>query len=400
MVNAAKLFLASLLVLMLLALGGLSAMGPSGLASFFVSASTALKSAQASPAVALQSPQAPNDTATLGSQNAPSAQSAVADARTAVKVAGPAVVTVINTLSTQSGTNPGRRFGGGIAPQASGSGVIIDNKGYILTNNHVVEQQQSLQVIYADGSQASATLVGTDPYSDLAVIKVDGSVPGVAQFGNSDALEVGQPVVAIGSALGDYQNTVTEGIVSGLHRSVQDANSPSLQDLIQTDAAINHGNSGGPLLDLSGKVVGINTAVVRGDSGTGDVAEGLGFAIPSKTAQQVASQIMSQGSVERPFIGITYQPIDAQVAATYNLARDTGLLITEVQAGSPADKAGIAANSILVKFDGVELDGTSSLLELLMKHKIGDTVKVTIVPANSQTEKEVSITLAARPAGQ
>jgi 2-alkenal reductase len=398
MVKTAKLFLASLLVAMLLALGGLSVAGPSGLASFFASAGTALQAAQASPAVALGSTQAPNDTA-LGNQNSQNAQSAVADARTAVHVAGPAVVTVVNTLSTQSGGNFGRRFGG-TAPQASGSGVIIDSKGYILTNNHVVEGQQSIQVIFSNGTKTTATLVGTDPYSDLAVLKVDGAVPGVAQFGNSDALEVGQPVVAIGSALGDYQNTVTEGIVSGLHRSVQDANAPSLQDLIQTDAAINHGNSGGPLLDLTGKVVGINTAVVRGDASTGDIAEGLGFAIPAKTAQQVANQIMSKGSVERPYIGISYQPIDAQVAAYYNLSRDTGLLITDVQKDSPADKAGITANSIMTRFDGTDLSGTSSLLELLMKHKIGDTVKVTIVPANSQTEKEVSITLAPRPAGQ
>ena len=400
MVKAGKLFFAALLVLMLLALGGLSAAGPSGLASFFVSASSAISAAQASPAVALQSTQAPTDSQSQSAQNAPSAQSSVADARTAVKVAGPAVVTVINTLSTQSGGQFGRQFGGGIAPQASGSGVIIDGKGYILTNNHVVEQEQSLEVVFANGTKAPATLVGTDAFSDLAVIKVSGTMPGVAQFGNSDTLEVGQPVVAIGSALGDYQNTVTEGIVSGLHRTVTDANSPSLQDLIQTDAAINHGNSGGPLLDLSGKVVGINTAVVRGDATSGDVAEGLGFAIPSKTAQQVANQIISGGSVERPFIGITYQAIDAQVAAQYNLPTDTGLLITDVSAGSPAEKAGITPNSVMTKFDGVTLTDSSSLLELVMKHKVGDTVKVTIIPANSQVAKEISITLAARPAGQ
>jgi 2-alkenal reductase len=397
MLNATKLFLASLLVVMLLALGGLSAVGSSGIASFFSNSNAALDAAQASPAVALSGTQP--TAGESSTQNAPGAQSGVADARTAVRVAGTAVVTVINTLTSQSGGNFGRRFGGA-SPQASGSGVIIDNRGYIVTNNHVVEQQQSLQVVFADGSRTSATLVGTDPYSDLAVIKVDRSVPAVAQFGDSDALEVGQPVVAIGSALGDYENTVTEGIVSGLHRTLQDANAPSLQDLIQTDAAINHGNSGGPLLDLSGKVVGINTAVVRGDTSTGDVAEGLGFAIPAKTAQQVANQLMAQGSVERPFIGISYQPIDAQVAAYYNLSRTTGLLITDVQSGSPAEKAGITANSIMTSFDGTELTGTTSLVELLMKHKIGDTVKAMIVPPDSQTEKEVTITLAERPAGQ
>jgi 2-alkenal reductase len=398
MFKVATLFLASLLVVMLLALGGLSVAGPSGLASFFA-ATAAQQAAQASPAAVVDGAQSASDSSSLAAQDAPVTQSAVADARNAVHLAGPAVVTIINTLSTQSGGTLGRRFGN-VAPQASGSGVIIDSQGHIVTNNHVVEGQQSLQVIFSDGTKTSATVVGTDPYSDLAVIKVSGKMPGVAQFGNSDSLEVGQPVVAIGSALGDYENTVTEGIVSGLHRTLQDANSPSLQDLIQTDAAINHGNSGGPLLDLNGKVVGINTAVVRGDTSTGDVAEGLGFAIPSKTVQQIANQIMSSGSVVRPYIGISYQPIDAQVAAYYNLSRTTGLLITDVQTGSPAEKAGITANSIMTKFDGTELSGTSSLLDLLMKHKIGDTVKVTIVPPGSQSEKEVSVTLAARPAGQ
>src|SRR5262249_12468557 len=160
--------------------------------------------------------------------------------------------------------------------------------------------------------------------------------------------EPGQPVVAIGSALGDYRNTVTEGIVSGLHRSIDGS---SAGDFIQTDAAINHGNSGGPLIDMSGKVIGINTAVVRSGGAIGDVAEGLGFAIPSNTVKQVADQLIKSGAVTRPFMGVTSMVITPQVAAYYNLSRQQGVYITDVMSGSPAAKAGIVANSIITRFD-------------------------------------------------
>jgi 2-alkenal reductase len=406
MVKFATLFFASLLVVMLVALGTLSLTGPSGATSFFDSASAGQNSSQANPdaptAAAAPAPSAPRDTAAPGvipQATAAQAGAGIIDARVAVRVAGPAVVTVINTLATQSGG-----FGGGdVTPQASGSGVIIDKDGHIITNDHVVTGQQSLQVIFADGTKANAMLVGTDPYSDLAVIKVAGPVPAVAEFGDSDTLQPGQPVVAIGSALGDFANTVTAGVVSALHRSIQDANSPSLTNLIQTDAAINHGNSGGPLLDINGKVVGINVAVVRTDTSAGlggDVAEGLGFAIPGNTAQQIGSQLISKGAVDRPFLGISYQALTPQIASQYSLPRDSGLLITDVLPGSPAEKAGITANSIMTKFEGTSLTDAGSLLQMLMKHKIGDTVTVTIIPAGSQAEKDVKLTLAARPPGQ
>ena len=173
-------------------------------------------------------------------------------------------MTVVNKMQAQSAR--GVPLGmSATPPEALGSGVIIDNQGRIITNNHVVENQQSLEVIFADGTRAPATLVGTDAFSDLAVIKVEGKVPAVAQLGDSDKLEAGQPVVAIGSALGDFRNTVTAGVVSALHRDlVGDGVNSTVRDLIQTDAAINHGNSGGPLIDTSGHVIGINTAVVRG----------------------------------------------------------------------------------------------------------------------------------------
>lgn len=407
MASTARLFFTSLLLVMLLALGTLSLVGPSGPESFFAEA-TAAQGQITSPdnTQALSSTTVvPNDTASpLSIQQSPTFQggAGIIDARAAVRAAGPAVVTVINTLNTQPSGGFGN--GGSTAPQASGSGIIIDKQGDIITNDHVVEGQKSLQVIFADGTKADAKLVGTDPYTDIAVIKVDVAVPAVAQFGDSDTLQPGEPVVAIGSALGDFANTVTAGVVSALHRTIQDANSPSLTNLIQTDAAINHGNSGGPLLDLSGKVIGINVAVVRSDSSglgsTADVAEGLGFAIPGNTAQQISGQLISKGAVDRPFLGISYQPITPQIASYYNLPRDSGLLITDVQSGSASDKAGIVANSVMTKFDGTSVTDASSLLQLLMKHKIGDTVTVTIIPPNSTTEKDIQVTLGARPAGQ
>ena len=327
------------------------------------------------------------------------AQGGLIDARTAVRKTGPAVVTVINQLdSGNSQVNP--LDGTGQAPSASGSGVVVDQRGYIVTNDHVVAGAKSLQVIFSDGKKENATLVGTDPFSDLAVIKVDTNFATVAQFGDSDTLEPGQPVVAIGSALGDFRNTVTAGIVSALHRDLDDPQSPALRDLIQTDAAINHGNSGGPLLDIDGNVIGINVAVVRGAGMGTDVAEGLGFAIPANTARAVIDQLVSKGAVERPFIGISYQPITPQIAAYYNLALDHGILVSEVVENGPAAKAGIKANSIITKFDGVDLTTTTSLLEVLMKHKVGDTVKLSVLAPGATNETEVSVTLSSRPSGQ
>jgi 2-alkenal reductase len=184
----------------------------------------------------------------------------------------------------------------------SGTGFFITDQGYILTNNHVVEGTQEVNIVLSDGTQQTATIVGTDPYSDIAVLKTDGKIPGVATLGNSDALDPGESVIAIGSPLGDFKNTVTVGVVSATGRSIDTGNGYTIENLIQTDAAINHGNSGGPLVSLAGDVIGVNTLVVR-NSGNGDVAEGLGFAIPVNTAQAIADQIIEQGYFARPYIG-------------------------------------------------------------------------------------------------
>jgi 2-alkenal reductase len=395
---------ASLLLIVMLALGGLvvaSGAADGGIGTLVSATRTAAVKAPANDAVEVKD----NITSTAPSATAQQAapaqqQNGVIDARYADRKAGPAVVTVVNTMQ-QTSTGRGRFGGQGQAQEALGSGVIIDNQGNIVTNQHVVANQQSLSVIFADGTQVAATLVGADAYSDLAVIKVNAKVPAVAQFGDSDKLEPGQPVVAIGTALGDFKNTVTAGVVSALHRQLDDG-STSTQDLVQTDAAINHGNSGGPLLDLDGNVIGINTAVVRSSGMMGDVAEGLGFAIPSNTVKTVTAQLMQSGTISRPYLGVTYQAITPQVATDNNLPRQQGVYVSDVAAGSPAAKAGIQPNSIITRIDGVAIsaDGNSTLAALLSKHKVGDSVKLTVLGPGATTEKEVTVVLGARPAGQ
>ncbi len=289
---------ASLLMVLLLALGGV-AISNSGLSTEGLRAQLNPPVPVATPiakviTIATQAIQSTNTPQPVGINQAatPQTPSDALDARSAVRAAGPAVVTIRNTYST-GGTR--RRQGGTFT--ASGSGVILNEQGYILTNNHVIENQASLRITFLDGTTASAKVIGTRPSADLAVIKVEGAVPAVAQFGDSGALEPGQPVIAIGSALGDFRNSVTVGVVSALHRDLDSAGSTPLKDMIQTDAAINEGNSGGPLLTPDGRVIGINTAVVRtgGMSSNSDVVEGLGFAIPGNSALDIANELIKSG---------------------------------------------------------------------------------------------------------
>jgi 2-alkenal reductase len=297
------------------------------------------------------------------------------DATGVVRQANPAIVTVVNQLARG---------------MASGSGFIIDQQGHIVTNNHVVDGTQGLQVIFYDGQRASARLVGTDPVNDIAVIQVSGAVPGVVTWGDSSTLEPGQPVVAIGSALGDFANTVTVGVVSGLNRSVGGTDS-----LIQTDAAINHGNSGGPLLNMKAEVIGVNTLVVR-DGSSGDQAEGLGFAIPANTASAIATQLMQSGSVARPYLGVTYQTLTEQAAADLGIAQTSGAYISDVVAGSPAAQAGLQPGDVITTIDGQALDQTTTLQTVLLQHKPGDRVPMQVIHANSAEAVTITVTLGSR----
>ncbi len=303
----------------------------------------------------------------------------------AVQDVGPSVVTVVGTI-------PGQQtiFGYSGNSTSTGSGVIISTDGYILTNNHVIDGAQQLQVIYADGTQQDATLVGTDQYSDLAVLKVTGTMPAVATLGNSDALNPGETVIAIGSPLGDFKNTVTVGVVSATGRSIDTGNGYTIDGLIQTDAAINQGNSGGPLVNLAGEVIAINTLVVR-SSGSGTVAEGLGFAIPINTARVVADQIIQKGHVSRPYIGISWQPITPRVAAIYRLPVQYGVYITDVAASSPASKAGLQLGDIITAIDSTVIDETHAYINTLFQYSAGDTVTLTLMRNNQQIQVKVTL---------
>lgn len=300
----------------------------------------------------------------------------------AVRKVEPAVVTVV-TNEDSGGT-----FNGTI--QASGSGVIISQDGHVITNNHVVEGANTVAVIYEDGTRVNADIVGTDPLSDIAVLKVSGTVPAFVPFGDSSALQLGEWVIAIGSPLGNYRGSVTAGVVSGLNRKVSDQ-----EGLIQTDAAINHGNSGGPLINLAGQVVGINTLVVR-DSVGGAPAEGLGFSVPSNTVKSVAEQLISRGRIEYPFIGISYTEVTPQIAGELNLTTKSGVIITQITSGSPAARAGLRTQDVITAIDSNQIDQNNSLRSILFKYKVGDQVTLTVERGGQSMQMQ--ITLVARPA--
>jgi len=303
----------------------------------------------------------------------------------AVQNTGPAVVTVVGTVAGQD------TFWGPTGDQTvSGSGVFISQEGYILTNNHVVEGTKDVTIVLSDGSQQAATIIGTDQYADLAVLKTDGPVPAVAALGNSDVLNPGETVIAIGSPLGDFKNTVTVGVVSATGRIIDTGLGYQIEGLIQTDAAINEGNSGGPLVNLAGEVIGINALVVRG-SGSGTVAEGLGFAIPINTAQAVAQQIIQNGYVPYPYLGIRWQAITPSIAARYRLPAEWGVYVTDVTANSPASQAGLRQGDIITGIDDATLDETHSYLNTLFLHQPGDQVTLTIVRGSKTLELQVTL---------
>lgn len=319
--------------------------------------------------------------------------SAVEDA---VAKVGPAVVTVVNHLQAQPGVDV---FGFPTGPSgdqtASGSGVIISKDGYVITNNHVVDGYQTLEVIFRDGKSVPATLVGADPFADVAVLKVSGAVPGVAVFGNSDALNPGETVIAIGSPLGDYKNTVTVGVVSATGRTISTQDGYQMEDLIQTDAAINHGNSGGPLVNVAGQVIGINTLVVRATGSSPDQAEGLGFAISSNIAKAVSDQIVAKGYVSRPYLGITWALVTPDVAQANGLAAQWGVYVRSVDNGSPAAQAGIEVGDLITQIGGTPLDENHPFINTLLQYSVGQEVPVMVV-RGTQT-LTVKVTLGERP---
>jgi len=303
-----------------------------------------------------------------------------------VEKVGPAVVTVVGTVPGQV-TFFGRLPDG----QSSGSGVIFSPEGYIVTNNHVVENSNDLSVILSDGTQLPAQVVNTDIYADLAVLKADGLMPAVATIGNSDNLKSGETVIAIGSPLGEFRNTVTVGVISATGRALDTGKGYYMEDLLQTDAAINQGNSGGPLVNLNGEVIGINTIIVRGGNGSSAVAEGLGFAIPSNTMRFIAERIISQGYFARPYLGVSYQSISPTIARRYDLPVQWGAYVTDVSFGSPAANAGLKRGDIIVSIGNQEIDEQNSYINVLFEYQPGD--QVTIKALRNGQEMTLDVTL-------
>ena len=304
------------------------------------------------------------------------------------KVAKQAIPAVVHVEVTQKSevVNPsagdpsfGRFFGAPQMPKkfkrelrGIGSGILIDSQGYILTNGHVVDNATSIQVLLSDGRQFSAKVIGKDLKTDLAVIKIPGKDYPFLKFADSDKVEVGQWVIAIGHPRG-LDQTVTQGIISAMHRTGI-ADPSSYQDFLQTDAAINPGNSGGPLLDFTGAVVGINSAIASASGGF----EGIGFAIPSNMAFYVTKQLMAHGKVERGWLGVSVQDLTYDLARKAGLSAVRGALIAEVVKGGPADKAGIKAGDVVLAYNGASVADGGELRNDVAITPIGQEAKLTI----------------------
>jgi S1-C subfamily serine protease len=291
--------------------------------------------------------------------------------------------------------------------QGSGSGSIIDTKGHILTNHHVVADAQKLEVTLADGSKWPAKLVGSDPDNDLAVIKID--VPKeklkIISMGDSKNLRIGQKVLAIGNPFG-LQRTLTTGIISSLGRTIRSEVGTLIEDVIQTDAAINPGNSGGPLLNSDGEIIGINSAILSPSGGS----VGIGFAIPVNTAKRVIPELLSKGYVTYPWIGATIQSLIPEIAKSRKLKIERGAMIAEVVKGGPADKAGLKGGNqrvqvgnmivlvggdIVVKADQHDVKTNDELIHYIREKRPGDTILLKVYRDGNFVD--VKVTLSERP---
>lgn len=280
-----------------------------------------------------------------------------------------------------------------------GTGFFVSSDGLIVTNKHVVAQKNVEYTVFTNnGKKHIAKVVARDPVLDIALIKIEGSDFPFLSLGDSNSLQVGQSVIAIGNALGEYRNTVSTGVVSGLARSItagdNSGNTEVLDKVIQTDAAINPGNSGGPLLNLSGEVVGVNVAVAQG-------SQSIGFALPINSVKSSIESVKSVGKIVRPYLGIRYVAINSVMKDKNNLSVDYGVLVKNgatasdlaVIPGSPADKAGIVENDIVLEIDGVKLDENNNLASIIREKNIGQVINLKIL--HKGNEKNVSVTLEA-----
>ena len=302
-------------------------------------------------------------------------------ATVAAKVS-PSVVSIVTTSGRAS--IYGLQQGGG-----AGTGVIISRDGYVMTNNHVIENARTVSVILSDGTEyKDVKVIGSDPLNDIAFIKInDVSNLTAATLGDSSKVRIGQRVVAIGNALGQFQNTVTSGIISATGRpltasSSDGTSSENLTDLIQTDAAINSGNSGGPLVDLSGRVIGINTAVATD-------ANSIGFAIPINATRGVLKGVLENGSIERAYLGVRYVDITPQIATSEGLDSKKGAYVyagsgTSIVKGSPADKAGVKEKDIILKINDDTIGDKSNMSSVIGQYRPGDEVTLTVLRSGKE----------------
>ena len=308
----------------------------------------------------------------------------------AVKTASPSVVSITGVSKTVD------FFGNVGSSESAGTGFIVREDGLILTNKHVVSASGAEYTVFTnDGKQYTAKIKAVDPLYDLAFLKINAKNLPVAKLGDSSSLQIGQKVIAIGNALGQYQNTVTEGVVSAIGRAIQAGDSgssstESLENMIQTDAAINSGNSGGPLVNLDGQVIGINTAVDQS-------GQSIGFAIPINVAKSAIDSVVTTGKVVRPMIGVSYISITKEFAVSNNLPVNEGAYIygsknqLAVILGSPADKAGLRDGDIITKINNDKISNNKSLSSLIGKYKVGDKVEITYL--RDGKTKTVTITL-------
>ena len=322
---------------------------------------------------------------------------------------GVSVVSVNTTMTVQNSGNPFFGFGGSGVQEGAGTGIILSADGLVITNRHVVPDGTSkVSITLSDGTEFDdVSIVGrtsSNDSLDIAFLKINdlkGKKLTPAKIGDSSKMQVGESVIAIGNALGQFQNTVTSGILSGHGRSVQagDAsgdNTENLEDLFQTDAAINEGNSGGPLVNLDGEVVGINTAIAGG-------AQNIGFAIPINDVTGLIDSVQGGGKLQRPYLGVVYISLTNDLAQQYKLSVNRGAYVAPsditgsdpIIAGGPADKAGLKAGDIITKIDDTAIDQNNSLSSLINKHKVGDKVTLTILRGGK--EQTITVTLGAAP---
>lgn len=255
--------------------------------------------------------------------------------------------------------------------EGQGSGIIFDEKGYILTNEHVIHQARQIRVVLPDGREFKGRLIGSDSRIDLAVVKIDAKNLPVAKLGDSDTLRPGEFCIAIGNPFG-LQNTVTFGVISATGRNIRAGAGKIMENLIQTDAPINPGNSGGPLINFKGEVIGINTAIIP-------YAQGIGFAIPINTAKEIIDELIKYGKVIRPWLGIYYLPINPQIVTRFNLPVKSGIYIVKVIPAGPADRAGVKKGDIVIQINGKKIKTAKDLKEVMTDKKVGETLILRVV---------------------